>query len=264
MGWPWKSGTITFPATLPSGKPWPKISVVTVTFNQAEYLEETLRSVLMQGYPNLEYIVIDGASSDTTPAILERYQDRLACCISEKDKGQADALNKGFGLATGDIMAWINSDDRYLPWTLMRVALAFDTYDTDMVAGGCALVQGNEKKPFRTHHNFIEFGKVVPLPLDRLLDIDGSWQEGNFFFQPEVFWSTDIWSRSDSRVDEKLFYSMDYELWVRMAREGAKIVHIPDTLALFRMHEDQKTSGEDLPFLDELRQVNEEFRNGQR
>ena len=157
-------------------------------------------------------------------------------------------------------MTWLNSDDRYYPETLLRVAQAFDTYDTDLIAGGCALTKGSKKHPFRTHHNVMPFGQVVPLPLDRLLDIDGSWQKGDFFYQPEVFWSRDIWSRSGARLDEKLFYSMDYELWVRMALHGARIVHIPDTLVCFRFHENQKTNGVDLPFLPELRQVNAEFK----
>ena len=258
--WPWKRWKFQFPPTLPSGRPWPKISVVTVTYNQGDYLEETLRSVILQGYPNLEYIVIDGASTDNTPAILNRYENALSHCISEEDEGQADALNKGFSLASGDIFAWLNSDDLFMPGTLLRVALAFDTYETEMVAGGCTLVNGAVKKLFRIHHNALPFGQPMPLPLDRLLNIDGSWQKGDFFYQPEVFWSREIWMKSGSQVDEKLFYSMDYELWVRMAVTGARIVHIPDVLALFRMHDDQKTSGEDLPFLGELRKVSAAFR----
>jgi GT2 family glycosyltransferase len=256
MAWPWKEGAVQFPSTLPSGRPWPRISIVTATRNQGDWLEETLRSVLMQQYPNLEYIVIDGASTDTTPAVLERYRGQLTHCISEKDKGQSDALNKGFGLATGDILAWLNSDDRYLPWTLMRAALAFDIYDADMVAGGCALVKEGENEAFRVHHTALAVGQRIPLPLERLLDIDGSWQKGDFFFQPEIFWTRRIWEISGGSVDEDLFYSMDYELWVRMAQQGATIVHVPDTLALFRIHEKQKTNGVDLPFLNELRQVN--------
>lgn len=260
--WPMRSKSIKAPLTLPSGNKWPKISVITVTYNQGDYLEETIRSVLLQGYPNLEYIVIDGGSTDNTKAILDRYKNELSHCISERDNGQSDALNKGFRLATGDILAWLNSDDRYLPWTLWRVAHAFDTYNTDIVAGGCALVHRDDKVPFRTHHNAMPLGRVVPLPLERLLDVDRSWQKGDFFYQPEVFWSRAIWERSGGRVNEKLFYSMDYELWLRMAQNGARIVHIPDTLAVFRIHERQKTSDGDLPFLPELRRVNAEFKEG--
>jgi hypothetical protein len=133
-----------------------------------------------------------------------------------------------------------------------------------MVSGGCALVQGRSRTPFRVHHNALPFDQPIHLPLDRLLNIDGCWQKGDFFYQPEVFWSRDIWLRSGLRVDEGLFYSMDYELWVRMARAGAKIVHVPDVLSIFRMHDSQKTSGEDLPFLGELRRVSTEFMRGLR
>jgi len=262
--WPWSPGDLQLPTLMPSGRPWPKITVVTVTLNQGPYLEETLRSVVSQGYPNLEYIVIDGGSTDNTSAILKRYHGELAHCVSEKDQGQADALNKGFRLATGDILAWLNSDDLYLPETLIRVALAFDAYNVDMVAGDCGLIQGSEKTPFRIHRNALPFGRPDYLPFHQLLDIDGSWQKGEFFYQPEVFWTRDIWVKSGSRVDPFLFYSMDYDLWARMAKARAKIVHTPDVLALFRMHENQKTSGENLPFLDELRRVNAEFRKGLR
>jgi len=259
--WPWKHGCIEIPPTMLSGRPWPKISIVTVTLNQGSYLEETLRSVLIQGYPNLEYIVIDGGSNDNTPNILDRYRNELDYCISEKDKGQSDALNKGFQLATGEILAWLNSDDIYLPGALFRVALAFDNYASDMVAGGCALRKGDNPKPFSIHHNAMPIGKVVILPLERLLDVDDSWQKGEFFYQPEVFFSRDIWERSGAQVDEKLYYSMDYELWLRLAKSSAKIVHIPDTLTAFRLHEKQKTNFEELPFLPELYKVSAEFKS---
>lgn len=260
--WPWKRSNKNFPAKMPSGRDWPKISIVTVTLNQGCYLEETIRSVLMQNYPNLEYIVIDGGSTDNTLNILNRYQSEFAHCISEKDKGQSDALNKGFSLATGEIFAWLNSDDCYLPGSLWRVALAFDTYNADIVAGGCAIRHGDDPYSFKTHHNAMPIGHVVPLPLDRLLDIDGCWQKGDFFYQPEVFWTKNLWVQSGSHIAEHLFYSMDYELWVRFAKCGARICHAPETFTLFRLHENQKTSGDDMPFLPELRKLNAELKQG--
>lgn len=253
--WPWNYPALKASDKMPSGNPWPKISIVTVTRNQGEYLEETIRSVLMQGYPNLEYIVIDGCSTDNTIEVLDRYRKELTVCISEPDNGQSHALNKGFNKATGEIFAWLNSDDCYLPFTLFRVALAFDLYKTDLVVGGCQLRKGFTLPAFKTHHSTFRYGEIVHLPLDRLLDIDNCWQKGEFFYQPEVFWTRDIWNRSGSRVREDLFYSMDYELWVRMAREGAKLVHIPDALALYRVHEQQKTFGDEPPFLQELQAV---------
>ena len=253
--WPWNYPSITYAQTLPSGKPWPKISVVTVTLNQGEYLEETIRSILMQGYPNLEYIVLDGCSTDNTSSILNRYRNEITHCIIEPDKGQSDALNKGFRRATGDILAWLNSDDCYLPGSLFRVAIAFDVYQSDMVVGGCQLRQGFNPVPFRTHHTALPIGQVVPLPIDRLLDLDNCWQKGEFFYQPEVFWTRDLWQRSGGKVEENLFYSMDYELWVRMAYNNARVVHVPDPFTLFRLHEEQKTHGDDIPFLPELSSV---------
>jgi ADP-heptose:LPS heptosyltransferase/GT2 family glycosyltransferase len=260
---PWVPGPrrgIALPAALPSGRPWPRISVVTVTLNQAEYLEETLRSVLGQDYPDLEYIVVDGGSTDDTPRILAQYRDRLAHFLSGPDDGQADALNKGFALATGDILAWLNSDDRYPAGALWRAALAFDAYGADMVVGGCALVKGDEAQSHAVHHPALPLGRVVALPLGRLLDVEGSWTKGDFFYQPEVFWTREIWQGVGGRVAKDLYYSMDYELWLRMAGSGARIVHVPDTLAVYRMHERQKTNGAQPPYLPELRQVASRFR----
>ncbi|MEO1145365.1 MAG: glycosyltransferase family 2 protein [Cyanobacteria bacterium J06638_22] len=258
--WPWNYPVAPIPATYPSGKPLPKISVITVTFNQGPYLEETIRSVLMQGYPNLEYIVIDGCSTDNTSAILERYRDELTHCIVEPDNGQSDALNKGFRLATGDILAWLNSDDCYLPQALFRTAIAFENSDVDMVVGGCQLRHDFSPVPFQTHHSIFPLGEPVSLPLGRLLDLENCWKQGEFFYQPEVFWTKELWEKSGAHVNEQLFYSMDYELWLRMAQNEAKILHIPDPIALYRMHEAQKTYGDALPYYPELEQVAERFR----
>jgi ADP-heptose:LPS heptosyltransferase/GT2 family glycosyltransferase len=260
---PWLPGSrrsVALPAALPSGRPWPRISVVTVTLNQAAFLEETLRSVLGQDYPDLEYIVVDGGSTDETPIILDRYRHRLAHCLSGPDEGQADALNKGFALATGQILAWLNSDDRYPAGALWRAALAFDAYGADMVAGGCALVREKADESHAVHHPALPVGRVVALPLGRLLDVEGSWTKGDFFYQPEVFWTREIWLGVGGRVTKDLYYSMDYELWLRMAGSGARIVHVPDTLAVYRMHERQKTNGAQPPYLPELRQVASRYR----
>jgi glycosyltransferase involved in cell wall biosynthesis len=211
--------------------------------------------VLRQDYPDVEYIVRDGGSTDGTREILERYRSRLAHCVIEKDEGQADALNKGFARATGQVLAWLNSDDRYPAGALWRAAAALDAWEADMVVGGCRLVRGDRDETVDVHHPALPAGRLAPLPLDRILDLDGSWLKGDFFFQPEVFWTRDIWEKSGGGVAKELFYSMDYELWARMAHAGARIVHLPDTLAVYRMHDAQKTAGVHLPYLPELRQV---------
>ncbi|MBF1999666.1 MAG: glycosyltransferase [Synechococcales cyanobacterium M58_A2018_015] len=263
--WPWNRQALKLPPTLPSGTLWPKISVVTVSYNQGAYLEETIRSVILQGYPNLEYIIIDGGSTDNTLEILQRYDSYLSYWVSEPDEGQSNALNKGFGKATGDILTWLNSDDCYLPETLLRVAIAFDRYATDMVAGGCELRIGYNPVPFKVHHTALPVGQAMHLPLERLLDIDQCWQAGEFFYQPEVFWTRELWQRAGGYVREDLFYSMDYELWLRMANHNARIVHIPDPLARYRVHHEQKTYGDEIPYLPELKQVSCQFQhNSQR
>ena len=255
---------LKFPQTLPSGHPWPLISVVTVTYNQADYLEETICSVLEQGYPRLEYILIDGASNDGTEAIIDRYRSSFTYVISEPDAGQSEALNKGFAQAQGSILAWLNSDDCYLPDTLYRVALAFDMYQTDMIVGGCALVSDCETDIRALHHCRMPLLEPVVLSENNLLNLEECWLKGDFFYQPEVFWTRDLWERCGSSVDPELYYSMDYDLWVKMARQQATLSHIPEILTIFREHAGQKTAGEDLPYLSELQQVNQAFKVGKR
>ena len=121
-----------------------KISVVTVCYNMAQYIEATIKSVLSQGYPNLEYIIIDGGSTDGTQQIIEKYQDQLAYYVSEPDNGMYDAINKGFLKATGDIIAWINADDIYMPWTLHTINDVFTCFpETKWLGGKYAFLNEN-------------------------------------------------------------------------------------------------------------------------
>jgi hypothetical protein len=251
---PWKASYARLTATLPSGNPWPKISVVTPSFNQGRFITDTFESILGQPYPHLEYLVLDGGSTDNTRSILDRYRPRLAYSCCQKDNGQADAINKGFARATGEIMAWLNSDDQYAADALMHVARAFDQFpEADIVVGGCGLVEVGGGAPIRIHHCALPMGKVVPLPLVQLLDLENCWLKGHFFYQPEVFWRRRIWETAGAHVLDDLYYCFDYELWVRMAKAGAKVVHIPELLALYRVHPEQKTYGKDLPYLPELK-----------
>ncbi|MEA3150218.1 MAG: hypothetical protein QOD56_1157, partial [Gammaproteobacteria bacterium] len=237
---------------------WPKISVVMVSFNQADFLEEGLRSVLEQGYPNLEFIVIDGNSTDGSVDILNRYRDRLGTLVIERDRGQSDGLNKGFARATGDIVTWVNSDDLLEPGALFRVAQAFATPGVDMVAGGCRQIGLSRDKIILNHHNRLPFGIPVALPLGLLLEMDRFWLTGSFFYQPEVFFSRDIWRRSGGRLRTDLNYVLDYDLWVRMAAAGAHIIHIPEFLACSRTHDQQKTTV-GMPYLPEVQRLLQEY-----
>jgi hypothetical protein len=240
------------------GRQWPKISVVMVSFNQASFLEEGLRSVLDQGYPNLEFLVVDGKSSDGSIAILERYRDQLSFLLIEEDKGQSDGLNKGFARATGDILTWVNSDDLLEPGALFRVAQAFAAYQVDMVVGGCRQIGLTRDKVIRNHHTKLPYGLPIALPLGLLLEMDRFWLTASFFYQPEVFFTRDIWNRCGGRLRIDLYYVLDYDLWVRMAAAGATIVHIPEFLACSRTHDQQKTTV-GMPYLPEVQKLLREY-----
>lgn len=224
------------PESLPDGRPWPKISIVTPSFNQGRFLEDTILSVLESGYPNVEHIVVDGGSTDETGDVLARYRDRLAYAVSEKDEGQADAINKGMVRATGQILTWLNSDDTLAPGALHAAALAFHTSNADLVAGVCQLFRDGVLVD-----QHLTSAPDGPLPLDDLLDLDACWNAGEFFYQPEVLFTRRIWEKAGGHVDKAAHFSMDYELWLRFAEAGARLHVIGRPIARFRMHEGQKT-----------------------
>ncbi len=215
----------------------PLISIITPSFNQGRYIEETIRSVVEQNYPRIEYIVMDGGSTDETVSVIRRYEEHIAYWVSEPDRGQADALKRGFARATGDILTWVNSDDALVPGALAAVASAFATGQADIVAGIVNVWQGSTLA-YR-HRTGCPPG---PLNVEWIVDLEREWLTGRFFYQPEVFFSRAIYERAGGTIDDTLHYSMDYDLWLRCARAGARILPIDVELANFRLHPDQKTS----------------------
>jgi FkbM family methyltransferase len=244
--WPWRLPSQAVPANMPSGKPWPRISIVTPSYQQGEFIEQTIRSVLLQGYPNLEYIVIDGGSTDHTQTVLRRYESELDVCISEPDDGQADAINKGFQYATGEILSWLNSDDMHLPTTLFEVALAFEeaealgsAYQVDIVCGKALLYSEKDSAIVHEHSNKFTRG-ISKLPLE-INDFD-LWQKSYaFFYQPEVFFTRRALNKIGGRLNPILEYALDYDLWIRMAKQEAYLYSTEACLAIFRLHDKQKT-----------------------
>jgi GT2 family glycosyltransferase len=246
--------------SLPSGLHWPKISVVTVSYNQGKFLETCLRSVIDQGYPNLEYIVIDACSTDESPGILRRYSDYMSRLIIERDNGQSDGLSKGFSLATGSILTWVNSDDALGPNSLRRAALAFLEHDVDIVAGTCERIREANDALIRRHYAALPTSRPVELEVEGPLRWADSWEKGDYFFQPEVFFSRDIWERAGAGLKSHLYWAMDWDLWLRFAAAGARVIRIPDVLGVSRVQPEQKTTKEQL-YLPQIAGILQEYRH---
>jgi len=205
-----------------------KISIVTPSFQQGGYIEHTLKSVLEQGYPNLEYFVQDACSSDQTVVILKRYEQALSGWSSEADSGQSHAINKGFARTTGEIMAWLNSDDLLLPGALACVAEYFERHsEVDVVYGNRLMI----------NEDGMEIGRwILPGHDGDLL----SWAD--YVPQETLFWRRSLWEKVGGQIDESFKFAMDWDLLVRFREVGAKFSHIPQFLGAFRIHHCQKTS----------------------
>jgi GT2 family glycosyltransferase len=225
---------------------WPRVTVVTISYNQCDYLEQCLNSVLDQAYPNLDYIVIDANSSDGSIDILRRYEARFTHLVIEPDEGQSDGLTKGFNLATGDILTWVNSDDMLAPLALKRAAMAFGKSGADLVAGTCSRVAGVDGELLYRHYSALPTEQRVPFDLSGPLNWCGAWEKGDYFFQPEVFFSRNIWERAGGYLKPHLYWAMDWDLWLRCALAGATVFRIPDVLGVSRVHEAQKTKSDEM------------------
>jgi glycosyltransferase involved in cell wall biosynthesis len=200
------------------------VSIVTPSYNQASYLEQTLRSVLEQDYPRIEYIVADGASSDGSVEIVEKYADKLAWWVSEKDNGQAEAINKGLVRATGEIIAWLNSDDYYLPGAISAAVKVFEENPS------VVMVYGNMLAVDEHGHTFNEL-KYKQLSLEDLLCFQ-------IIGQPAVFFRRDAYEKTGG-LDTNFHFLLDHQFWIRIARHG-KILHVDQTWAAARYHAEAK------------------------
>lgn len=237
---------------------WPRISVVTVSYNQAKYLPECLASVLGQDYPHLDFVVIDGGSTDGSREILERHRERLSALVIESDRGQSHALNKGFALATGEMLTWLCSDDRLEPGALAAVAASHRRTSCDLVVGGCRVID-EEGRTKTVHHSAFVTETVSPLSFGDLASFTATWQKALYFYQPEVFFSQDLWRRSGAHVKEHLHYAMDYDLFLRFALAGADVFATRQVLGCSRQHSEQKTRHEMPLYLPTVSRILRDF-----
>ncbi len=224
QGWPWTVETQAEPENRFS----PRITVVTPSYNQGQFIEATIRSVLSQNYPNLEYIIMDGGSTDNSVEIIRKYKPWITHWVSEPDRGQSHAINKGLNQGTGQIFTWLNSDDILLPGALWHVAEAYRS-NPEAVAwvGSCHLIRPDGRI----------INTVVPKGLER--EDLADWFYGSFFFQPSCFFSAPAWQEVGG-VDESLYFAMDFDLWLRLSALG-KFVSVQDTLSAAVIHENAKT-----------------------
>jgi glycosyltransferase involved in cell wall biosynthesis len=242
-GWPWTVETFALPDTLPSGAPWPRITIVTPSYNQAQFLEETIRSVLLQGYPDLEYIIIDGGSTDGSAAIIQRYAPWLAYWVSEPDRGQSHAINKGFARASGAWLGWINSDDFYAPGALQHLIECAVAQDTPFVAG-----------------NSIRFGEELVGGTKRVQPLPEAFEyetlrRAQWFDQPACLWTHDLFDQAGP-LEEDLHFAFDWQFFARCAALAPAAV-TNEVIAYYRIHAAHKTGSGGHTRLWELVQVYE-------
>ncbi|RNC70388.1 MAG: glycosyltransferase [Desulfuromonadales bacterium] len=223
----------------------PTISIVTPSYNQAGYLEATMKSILDQGYPNLEYIIMDGGSTDGSAEIIRKYSDRLTHWESAPDKGQADAIFRGFERATGEILCYVNSDDLLLPGSLERVGSWFQSNPAEeWVVGGSVLIDHEGKPIIRSRRGLPEADLGVKVTFKRLL-----LHNCGGFHQPASFWRRKAFEEIGG-FDRALRFCFDYDLFFRLAKRKPS-GRIRSFLAAFRYHPTSKTSTLDSVFHEE-------------
>ncbi|MCQ8894114.1 MAG: glycosyltransferase [Methanolinea sp.] len=237
IGWPWTE-VPSCPSLYGDTIYWPKISIITPSYNQGEYIEETIRSVLLQGYPNLEYIVIDGGSTDNTIEILKKYSDFITYWRSEPDNGQTNAINKGLKLCRGDIIAYLNSDDRYEPNAFFVVARYFQEHkNVRMIYGNIIHIDKNSQviEKVKCKHS---------CDFERLLSL-------NFYIaQPTVFFRREVFEKI-GYFDEKLNLAMDTDYWLRVSQIFS-IGFIDYPIAAFRLYPETKSASRETEYLEEF------------
>ncbi|MCJ7715179.1 MAG: glycosyltransferase [Anaerolineales bacterium] len=219
----------------------PLVSIVTPSYNQAEFLAETINSVLNQTYPRIEYIIVDGDSTDGSVEIIKQFQDRIAWWVSEKDQGQTDAINKGFQQASGDIFAWLNSDDRYHPQAVSEAVQYFiKNPEVGLVYGDLNFIshKGNIVGRFNareTNYQKLKRG-FVHIP------------------QPAAFWRASLW-KEVGPLDPSMFFAMDYDLWTKIAKVSPIRYYEGHVWADFRIHDRSKTITADEQCWSEMLQI---------
>lgn len=226
---------------------WPKISIVTPSYNQAKFLERTILSILNQNYPNLEYIIIDGGSTDGSVEIIKKYEKYLFFWLSEQDKGQSDAINKGFRKASGELVGWQNSDDIYLPGAFMKLAEEYKKkLDYNVYFGNIYLID--------KHDNIKKEMRFIPFSVEHLIYYD--WNLSS----QAVFWKKEIFEKFGF-LDESLHVAFDWDWFIRLGKLGCSFKFVRYFLGCYRVHDMSKLAtvkgNERYKYIVKVREKNE-------
>lgn len=243
-GWPWD---VESPPVAEGGRALPRISVVTPSFNQGHFLEETIRSVLLQGYPEIEYLIFDGGSTDNSLEIIRKYEPWLTGWVSERDRGQSDAIAKGFARATGGLIAWLNSDDLFLPGVLHMAATRWAPGQEQIIAGNVVNFHDGTDREFITHQHGITLANLVKF-----------WEGRYRWHQPGVFFPREAYLAIGG-LDVELHYAMDHDLICRFLEHGTPIVYLEQPTARFRLHGASKTCSQAPKMLEEISRVSQRY-----
>lgn len=245
-GWPWEGRVDA--AIYNTQAQWPKITIITPSFNQGKYIEETIRSIVLQNYPNLEYIIIDGGSTDETVDIINKYSAFITDWVSEKDEGQAHAINKGLKKATGDIVNWINSDDYLAPDALYHIASKYSS-GFDMLAGCVNNFNDNIAIAVDGYSGTIK---------NKDLSLLNYFHTGSFYYhQPGVWFKRSLLNQIS--LNQELHYCFDTQLMLKILETNPIIVYCDEVLVNFRLHDESKTVASNKKFLTEFRQVHHSY-----
>ncbi|MFN8657742.1 MAG: glycosyltransferase family 2 protein [Candidatus Obscuribacterales bacterium] len=205
----------------------PLVSIITPSFNQGQFIERTILSVLKQTYPRIEYIILDNLSTDGTERILQKYASRVSAIVREKDEGQSDCLNKGFKMSQGQIMAYLNADDALAgPHIVADAVTELMGYEVDVIYGRRYRI--DENGFFLDAYPFREFDSE-------------QLRQFNIIPQECSFWTRGIYDRAGAFVNKDLHFSMDYEMWLRFLRHGARFKALDTVYGYFRWHDEQKS-----------------------
>jgi glycosyltransferase involved in cell wall biosynthesis len=231
----------------------PTISIVTPSFNRVRYLAATMDSVLSQDYSKLEYVVVDGGSTDGSAELISHRSEELTWSVSEADNGAWEAVNKGFAHTAGEIMGWLGSDDLLMPWTLSVIGELFAAFpQVEWLTTLYPTVCDERGRAVRCSQ-LAAFSKEA---FFRGANLPGAgWSGAGFIQQEATFWRRSLWERAGGRLDDSLRLAADFELWARFHRAGAALYAVGTPLAAFRLHGDQKSQSEFAAYIEEARGV---------